>query len=216
MGNIIGYTQPYYGAYDPQKGYIPFVGRQPIYGQQPVAGLAVGNPQVNTVAPVTEAQPAYVNPNMQPNAVNQTVNQVANPVSPYATAGSVQNIQGTDMVSLGNGAWTSRDGGWFSKGINADGQTTYGGATGFQWAGAGINTALGLFNAYQSYQASKLAKAQFEDQRALNHANYRMNAKAFNNNLRNQQSGRGYIGMSGSAKRALGEEYNKRKAQEDY
>lgn len=208
MNNIIGYTQPYYGAYDPQKGYIPFIGKQPIYGQQPVAGVSAGNPQTNYTVPVGDTTAVYTNAN--------TVNQVPNQVSPYATAGSVQNIQGTNMVSLGNGAWASQDGGWFNKGINADGQTTYGGATGFQWAGAGINTALGLFNAYQSYQASKLAKAQFEDQRALNHANYRMNAKAFNNNLRNQQSGRGYIGMSSSAKRALGAEYNTRKAQDDY
>lgn len=110
------------------------------------------------------------------------------------------------MINTQNSNW----------GINADGQKTFLGGTGYQWAGVGLNTAFGLFNAYQSYQSQKLAREQFEDQKRLNHANYRMQASAFNNNLRNQQSGRGYIGMSGTAKRTLGAEYQTRKAENDY
>lgn len=126
------------------------------------------------------------------------------------------NYQFNNYAGKGNNFGFNNDKDLFSKGMNSEGQTTWGGATGFQWAGAGIQTAFGLFNAYQAYQANKLAKAQFEDQKRLNHANYQMQAKAYNNNLRNQQSGRGYIGMSGSAKRALGAEYKTRAAAEDY
>ena len=220
--NIIGYSPAYYGNYDPNKGYIPFVGKQPIYGQQSVTGTPVNvaqpvsSPYTQPAAPIVEAQPAVSN--VQPiQAVQNTGIQATATSSPYAAAGMVTNINGTQMTSLGNGAWTQTNGnGWFDKGINTDGQTTFGGATGYQWGSLGLNTAFGLFNAYQGYKAQKLAQQQFEDQKRLNHANYRMQAKAFNNNLRNQQSGRGYIGMTGSAKRALGAEYQSRKADDDY
>lgn len=223
MPQIIGYSPAYYGNYDPNKGYIPFVGKQPIYGQQPVAGTPVNtvqpvqSPYTQPAAPIVEAQVAASNVKpvqpVQTTAVQPA--QVTN--SPYAAAGTVTNINGTQMTSLGNGAWTQTNGnGWFDKGINTNGQTTFGGATGYEWGSLGLNTAFGLFNAYQGYKAQKLAQQQFEDQKRLNHANYRMQAKAFNNNVRNQQSGRGYIGMSGSAKRALGAEYQTRKAEDDY
>lgn len=198
------YTPAYYGGYDPNRGLIPFNGVQPY---------------VNPPAPVQVAQPAPVTPNVQtvqnPTVTAPTANMGA--TQPYVPAGTTATINGTQMTALGNGAWTQTNGnGWFDKGINANGQAIYGGATGYEWGSLGLNTAFGLFNAYQGYQAQKLAKAQFQDQRNLNHANYQMQAKAFNNNLRNQQSGRGYIGMSGSAKRALGAEYQTRKANDDY
>lgn len=104
----------------------------------------------------------------------------------------------------------------FGYGKNADGQTVWGGATGAQWAGLGLQTAFGAFNAYQSYKAQKLAREQWEDQKRLNHANYQNQAKSFNNSMRNQMSGRGYIGMTSQAKQTLGKEYNTRKAKEDY
>ena len=201
---------PYY-QFDPQsiaqKGYVGFVGYQNspyTQGTQAnMANVAVGVPAVQQPAPIVEAKPVY-------SAPQSTVNPAANTVNPSTT-----NINGTPYTAVGkDGAMVATDGSF--KGINANGQSTWLGGTGFDWAGLGLNTAFGLFNAYQGYQMNKLAKAQFEDQRKLNHANYRMQAKAFNNNLRNQQSGRGYIGMTGSAKRALGAEYQSRKADDDY
>lgn len=202
---------PYY-QFDPQtiaqKGYVGFVGYQNspyTQGTQAnMANIAVGVPAVQQPAPIVEAKPVY-------SASQSTVNPAANTVNPSTTT----NINGTPYTAVGkDGAMVATDGSF--KGINANGQSTWLGGTGFDWAGLGLNTAFGLFNAYQGYQMNKLAKAQFEDQRKLNHANYRMQAKAFNNNLRNQQSGRGYIGMNGSAKRALGAEYQSRKADDDY
>ena len=197
MPQIIGYSPAYYGSYDPNKGYIPFVGKQPIYGQQPVAGTPVNpvqpvqSPYTQPAAPIVEAQVAASNVKPVHPVQNTGVQPVQVANSPYAAAGTVTNINGTQMTSLGNGAWTQTNGnGWFDKGINTNGQTTFGGATGYEWGSLGLNTAFGLFN--------------------------RMQAKAFNNNVRNQQSGRGYIGMSGSAKRALGAEYQTRKAEDDY
>lgn len=78
--------------------------------------------------------------------------------------------------------------------------------------GAGIQG----FNMYQQHKANKLAKQQFEEMKALNRANYRNSAKAFNNSLRNQQSGRSFGGMDGMAKSQLGREYNARKVEENY
>lgn len=201
---------PYY-QFDPQsiaqKGYVGFVGYQNspyVQGTQTnMANVAMGVPAVQQPAPIVEAKPVY-------SAPQSTVNPAANTVNPSTT-----NINGTPYTAVGDkGAMVATDGSF--KGINANGQSTWLGGTGFDWAGLGLNTAFGLFNAYQGYQMNKLAKTQFEDQRKLNHANYRMQAKAFNNNLRNQQSGRGYIGMNGSAKRALGAEYQSRKADDDY
>ena len=201
---------PYY-QFDPQtiaqKGYVGFVGYQNspyTQGTQAnMANVAMGVPAVQQPAPIVEAKPVY-------SAPQSTVNPAANTVNPSTT-----NINGTPYTAVGkDGAMVATDGSF--KGINANGQSTWLGGTGFNWAGLGLNTAFGLFNAYQGYQMNKLAKAQFEDQRKLNHANYHMQAKAFNNNLRNQQSGRGYIGMNGSAKRALGAEYQSRKADDDY
>lgn len=215
MGIMVGNQNipnfsPYY-QFDPQtiaqKGYVGFVGYQNspyTQGTQAnMANVAVGVPAVQQPAPIVEAKPVY-------SAPQSTVNPAANTVNPSTT-----NINGTPYTAVGkDGAMVATDGSF--KGINANGQSTWLGGTGFNWAGLGLNTAFGLFNAYQGYQMNKLAKAQFEDQRKLNHANYRMQAKAFNNNLRNQQSGRGYIGMNGSAKRALGAEYQSRKADDDY
>jgi len=200
---------PYY-QFDPQtiaqKGYVGFMGYQNspyVQGTQANMGnVAMGVPAVQQPVPIVEAKPVYSAP--------QTVANTAGVVNPATT-----NINGTPYTAVGqNGAMVATDGSF--KGINANGQSTWLGGTGFDWAGLGLNTAFGLFNAYQGYQMNKLAKAQFEDQRKLNHANYRMQAKAFNNNLRNQQSGRGYIGMNGSAKRILGAEYQSRKADDDY
>lgn len=115
----------------------------------------------------------------------------------------------------GNGA--SNSGGLFGgTGTDQFGNRTFMGGTGLQWAGFGANLGLGLWGAYQQHKQTKLAQQAFEEQKALQRANYKMQAKSFNNSLRNQQSGRGFVGMSGSAKRTLGREYDARKAEETY
>ena len=101
-------------------------------------------------------------------------------------------------------------------GTDQFGNKTFMGGTGLQWAGFGANLGLGLWGAYQQHKQTKLAQQAFEEQKALQRANYKMQAKSFNNSLRNQQSGRGFVGMSGSAKRTLGREYDARKAEETY
>lgn len=177
-------------------GFQQYAYNQGMLGSTQSGGLNVlQSPEAFKTA-YAQYQAGLNNGTINPQGIGNT-----NPLSGYQAVGN-----NGAMINTQNPNW----------GINADGQRTFLGGTGYQWAGVGLNTAFGLFNAYQGYQANKLAKAQFEDQRKLNHANYRMQAKAFNNNLRNQQSGRGYIGMAGSAKRALGAEYQTRKADDDY
>lgn len=134
---------------------------------------------------------------------------------------SMMNNNPQDTIAMVNGIGSNTgNGNWFSNlfGTSQDknGSTLYGGATGLQWIGAGLGALNSLYGMYQGNKQLKLAKENFEEQKALSRANYAMQAKAYNNNLRNQQSGRGYIGMSGAAKRTLGDEYERRKASETY
>lgn len=104
----------------------------------------------------------------------------------------------------------------FGFGKDANGNTTFAGGTGLQWLGGAAQLGMGLWGAYQQNKQLKLAQQAFEEQRALQRANFKMQAKSYNNSLRNQQSGRGYVGMSGSAVRTLGRDYDSRKADETY
>ena len=122
-----------------------------------------------------------------------------------------QNQLNTDLNNF-----ASRSFGADLKGNGASNSGGLFGGTGLQWAGFGANLGLGLWGAYQQHKQTKLAQQAFEEQKALQRANYKMQAKSFNNSLRNQQSGRGFVGMSGSAKRTLGREYDARKAEETY
>lgn len=115
-----------------------------------------------------------------------------------------------------NGNGTNSGGLFGGTSTDQFGNKTFAGGTGLQWVGFGANLGLGLWGAYQQHKQTKLAQQAFEEQKALQRANYKMQAKSFNNSLRNQQSGRGFVGMSGSAKRTLGREYDARKAEETY
>lgn len=130
------------------------------------------------------------------------------------------NPQDTMAMVNGIGSNSGNSGNWFSnlfgESQDQNGNILRGGATGFQWAGAGLGALNSLYGMYQGNKQLKLAKDNFEEQKALSRANYTNTARAYNNNLRNQQSGRGYGGMSGAAKRTLGEEYERRKAAETY
>lgn len=141
-----------------------------------------------------------------------------------------QNYSGDQMKNMsGEGLATAFDkwkstnntdsglfGGMFGWGEDKYGNTTLGGATGFQWAGAGLGALQALYGMYQGNKQMKMTKEAFDEQKRLSHANYQMQAKAYNNNLRNQQSGRSFSGMSGAAKRTLGSEYRTRRAKDDY
>lgn len=129
-------------------------------------------------------------------------------------AGDMNARSQVQAAMNGNGT----TGGGLFGGTSTDqyGNRTFAGGTGLQWAGFGANLGLGLWGAYQQHKQTKLAQQAFEEQKALQRANYKMQAKSFNNSLRNQQSGRGFVGMSGSAKRTLGREYDARKAEETY
>lgn len=82
-----------------------------------------------------------------------------------------------------------------------------------QLALQGVGTLWGM---YQGNKQMKMAQQQFQEQKALNHANFRNQAKTLNAQYRDQMSGRGYVGMSSSAKQALGDEFRRRKVEEDY
>lgn len=104
----------------------------------------------------------------------------------------------------------------YNAGLNAYNSSMKNQVTGLDWANFGLSAVSNLYGMYQSHKNYKLNKANFEEQKALNRANYMNQAKAFNNTLRNQQSGRSFEGMSGASTRALGREYNTRKANETY
>lgn len=80
----------------------------------------------------------------------------------------------------------------------------------------GLGLGMTGWNMYNQHKALKMQKKAFNETKAMNRANYAMQAKAYNNNLRNQQSGRSFEGMSGAATRQLGREYQSRKANETY
>ena len=129
-------------------------------------------------------------------------------MSPAQLQEALSKWQSSD-TSMGNNSM-------FGWGKDQYGNTTLGGATGFQWAGAGLGAMQALYGMYQGNKQMKMAKEAFDEQKRLSHANYQMQAKAYNNNLRNQQSGRSFSGMSGSAMRTLGSEYRTRRAKDDY
>lgn len=130
-----------------------------------------------------------------------------------ASMNDINNVTKQYMARQGN-AGSNNGLGLF--GTDQNGNKTFMGGTGLNWAGFGLQAGLGLYGAYQQNKQLGLAKQAFEEQRALQRANYKMQAKSYNNSLRNQQSGRGYVGMSGASKRTLGQEYNSRKAEETY
>lgn len=171
-------------------------------GNNPFNQFQIGNTGYNTPASTIFAAST---PNMP--AVN-TPAPVVDAVPAWSSGTS--NPIATTANSTGSGNSL------FSWGQDKYGNNTFAGGTGLQWLGAGVGIASSLYGMYQANKQMKLAQQNFDEQKRLNHANYRMQAKSYNNSLRNQQSGRSYIGMSGSAKAALGKEYNTRKADEDY
>lgn len=91
--------------------------------------------------------------------------------------------------------------------------------TGSDWANlatAGVQLMGSLGSLWMQNKGYKLAKQQMADQTALNRANYRMQAKAWNNSQRDIASGRGLAVMSSSQKSALGRQARGRLVEESY
>lgn len=91
--------------------------------------------------------------------------------------------------------------------------------TGADWskiAGTGVQLLGSLGSLWMQNKGYKLAKQQMADQTALNRANYRMQAKAWNNSQRDIASGRGLAVMSSSQKSALGRQARGRLVEESY
>lgn len=190
----------------PSYGYQPNSGMVRLGWNSPYTNISnnnIGTGLTTSNVPVIDAQPVWANNNIQTSNIGQQ-GTLINDSNIHPAYNPATADRGTSSGNL------------FGYGVNKEGQTVWGGATGSQWAGLGLQTAFSAFNAYQSYKAQKLAKEQWEDQKRLNHANYQNQAKAYNNSMRNQMSGRGYIGMTSQAKQTLGKEYNTRKAKEDY
>lgn len=82
--------------------------------------------------------------------------------------------------------------------------------------GMGINAATSLYGIYNSHKQLGLAKKAFEEQSALNRANFKNQARNLNSQYRDQISGRGHVGMNTQARSALGRTYNQRKLSETY
>lgn len=83
-------------------------------------------------------------------------------------------------------------------------------------AGTGVQLLGSLGSLWMQNKGYKLAKQQMADQTALNRANYRMQAKAWNNSQRDIASGRGLAVMSSSQKSALGRQARGRLVEESY
>lgn len=162
------------------------------------------------------------NPNLanQLKLGNESINNILVDWGETNNAGSILGNNGGNSIFNGIfGTDNNGDSRFFGmKGVeNAKtGQMEYAGATPFQWGMGALGAASTLYGMWQGNKQLKLAKANFEEQKALQRANYENQAKAYNNSLRNQQSGRSFSGMSGSAKRTLGREYDARKVRESY
>lgn len=88
--------------------------------------------------------------------------------------------------------------------------------TGFQWgqlALAGLNS---IWSIYSGNKQLKMAERQLNEMTALNRANFKNTAKAYNANLRDRASGRGTAVMGSKSKQALGRYYDNRKVEETY
>lgn len=91
--------------------------------------------------------------------------------------------------------------------------------TGADWANlatAGVQLMGSLGSLWMQNKGYKIAKQQMAEQSALNRANYRMQAKAWNNSQRDIASGRGLAVMSSSQKSALGRQAKGRLVEESY
>lgn len=218
MGNGFGLGRPnqqqYVAPYAPQ--YMPQVTAPTVQTQTLPSQVTaqVASPVANTFTPYTtesilNANWYKNNPLMQTmpleqlqNGLNQgkyTVNQlnsvVGNAEHTKTLLGNIQNMNANQPAQ-----WNSFEGAFGKNG----------------WVAPAIQGISALSNIYFGYKGLKLAEKTANEQIALQRANYRNTAKAMNNQYRDQMSGRGYNGMSSSAMRALGRDYQNRKVQETY
>ena len=129
-----------------------------------------------------------------------------------ASGGDKLAMQGTRQQL--NDRWNAGLNAWQQQQANQGVLGT--GMSGFQLGQLALQGVGTLWGMYQGNKQMKLAQQQFQEQKALNHANFRNQAKAMNAQYRDQASGRGYVGMSSAAKQALGVDYRNRRVEEDY
>ena len=103
-----------------------------------------------------------------------------------------------------------------NSGLNRKPTNTWTGADWANIASAGVQLVGSLGNLWMQNKGYKLAKQQIADQTALNRANYKMQAKAWNNSQKDIASGRGLAVMSSSQKSALGRQARDRLIEETY
>lgn len=190
-------------------------GNNPTALGNPASTVNVVSPTVNGFTPVNPADIAPLLANNQytsmlsPQAMADYMNAnkltVANLNSSLSTAEGAKALSGL----VQNQSAMTRPGAWTMEG--AFGNKNYAG-----WAGSAIQGLSALGNLYLGYQGLKQSKKALNEQIALQRANYRNQAKAMNNQYRDQMSGRGYNGMSSSAMSALGRQYDNRKVSETY
>lgn len=185
---------------DSGVGFHRFNGYSGLYGYNRFMSdspyIPLESPPVPVVEPVTAVSPATtaantnVVPSYEPLGLSQPTGSI-DVNSPAYTAG-----YNSVLGNRNSTAWTASD---WSK-----------------IAGTGVQLLGSLGSLWMQNKGMKLAKQQMADQTALNRANYRMQAKAWNNSQRDIASGRGLAVMSSSQKSALGRQARGRLVEESY
>lgn len=134
----------------------------------------------------------------------------------YSSPQTINTINGILGNNASTGAQTQQLNALASNMQNQALADQQSGMSAFDWGKLGLG-ALQMGIGYRMGQKQlNMAKDQFNEQRALNRSNFRNQARQINSSYRDQMSGRGFVGMSNSSRRALGRTYNRRKLDEEY
>lgn len=206
--------------WDPYTNYLGglwngITGNNPTALGNPASTVNVVSPTVNGFTPVnpTDIAPLLANnqytsmlsPQAMADYMNANKLNVANLNSSLSTADGAKALSGL----VQNQSAMTRPDAWSFEG--AFGNKNYAG-----WAGTAIQGLSALGNLYLGHKGLEQNKKAINENIALQRANYRNQAKAMNNQYRDQMSGRGYNGQSADSARALGRTYDSRKVSETY
>lgn len=190
-------------------------GNNPTALGNPANTIGVASPVVNGFTPVnpTDIAPILANnqytsmlsPQAMADYMNANKFTMANLNNSLSTADGAKALSGL----VQNQSSMARPDAWSFEG--AFGNKNYAG-----WAGTTIQGLSALGNLYLGYKGLNQNEKKINEDIALQRANYRNQAKAINNQYRDQMSGRGYNGQSAESARALGRTYDNRKVSETY